>query len=255
MNGAPCKHQYLLWIKQFSVVSKNFLPFFNAKERQEFSKLAVGVSGPDGLYEGIRDRIHITNATDNNHTDVESTHQEERDILDEPNDTEFEIDSTISQSKKHEADEALDEAFRIIKGKLHTDPNLITGAIKFAERVRGMSNPRLASALHCFGNEKSSYSLKITKAAVRNAKRNKIKVQPVAVKRRKIAIGSSQKQSKRNHQEFRSSIPSNTQVQGKRLHEFAKNVFNNEPVAKKAGRSMASVTKIGRRKLLAKAKH
>ena len=155
---------------------------------------------------------------------------------------------TISQSKKHEADEALDEAFRIIKGKLHTDPNLITGAIKFAERVRGMSNPRLASALHCFGNDKSSYSLKITKAAVRNAKRNKIK----SDLRRKT---SRQKQSKRNHQEFRSSIPSNTQVQGKRLHEFAKNVFNNEPVAKKAGRSMASVTKIGRRKLLAKAKH
>ena len=162
---------------------------------------------------------------------------------------------TIFQSKKHEADEALDEAFRIIKGKLHTDPNLITGAIKFAERVRGMSNPRLASALHCFGNDKSSYSLKITKATVRNAKRNKIKVQPEAVKRRKTANGSRQKQSKRNHQEFRSSIPSNTQVQGKRLHEFAKNVFNNEPVAKKAGRSMASVTKIGRRKLLAKAKH
>ena len=128
MNSAPCKHQYLLWIKQFSVVSKNFLPFFNAKERQEFAKLAVGVSGPDELYEGIRDRIHTTNATDNNHTDVESTHQEERDILDEPNDTEFEIDSTISQSKKHEADEALDEAFRIIKEKLHTDPNLILGS-------------------------------------------------------------------------------------------------------------------------------
>ena len=84
-----------------------------------------------------------------------STHQEERDILDEPNDTEFEIDSTISQ-KKAWSDEALDEAFRIIKGKLHTDPNLITGAIKFAERVRGMSNSRLASALHCFGNDKSS---------------------------------------------------------------------------------------------------
>ena len=118
-----------------------------------------------------------------------------------------------------------------------------------------MSNPRLASALHCFGNDKSSYSLKITKAAVRNAKRNKIKVQPEAVKRRKTANGSRQKQGKRNHQEFRRSIPSHTQVQCKRLHEFAKNVFNNEPVAKKAGRSMASVTKIGRRKLLAKAKH
>ena len=235
---------------------KKFLAFFNAKERQEFAKLAVGVSGPDGLYEGIRDRIHIRNATDENHTEaVESIDLEERDMFVEVNDTEFEIDSSISQSRKREADEVLDDAFRIIKGKLHTDPNLISGAIKFAERVRGMSTSRLASALHCFSSDKSSHSLKISKVAVRNAKRNKIKVQPEAVKRRKTANGSRQKQSKGNHQEIRSSIPNNTQAQGKRLHEFAKNVFNNEPVAKKAGRSMSTVTKIGRRKLLAKTKH
>ena len=208
------------------------------------------------MYEGIRDRIHITNATDKNHTEaVESTDQEERGMFVEHNDTEFEIDSSISQSRKCEADEVLDDAFRIIKGKLHTDPNLICGAIKFAERVRGMSNSRLASALHCFGSDKTSHSLKTSKAAPRNAKRNKIKVQPEAVKRRKTANGSRQKQSKGNHQEIRSPIANNTQAQGKRLHEFAKNVFNNEPVAKKAGRSMSTVTKIGRRKLLARTKH
>ena len=101
MNGAPCKHQYLLWIKQFSTVSRNFLPFFNVKQRQEFAKLALGVSGPDGLYEGIRDRIHITNATDKNHTEaVENTDQEERGMFVEHNDTEFEIDSSISQPRK-----------------------------------------------------------------------------------------------------------------------------------------------------------
>ena len=92
----------MLWIKQFSAVSRNFLPFFNAKQRQEFAKLAVGVSGPDGLYEGIRDRIHITNVTDKNHTEaVESTDQEERGMVVEHNDTEFEIDSSISQSRKN----------------------------------------------------------------------------------------------------------------------------------------------------------
>ena len=123
---------------------------------------------------------------------------------------------------------------------------MISGAIKFAERVRGMSNPRLASALHCFGSDKSSHSLKTSKAATRNANGNKIKVQPEVVKRRKTANGSRQKQSKGNHQEIRSSIPNNTQAQGKRLHE---------PVAKKAGRSMFPGTKIGRRKLLAKTKH
>ncbi len=166
------------------------MPFFNAKQRQEFAKLAVGVSGPDGLYEGIRDRIHTTNVTDKNVMETaESTHQEERDTFDKVNDTEFEIDSTISQSRKREASKALDDAFRIIKEKLHTDPNLISGALKFAERVHGMSNPRLASALHCFGDN-TSYSLKISKGD-RNAKRNKIKG---------------------NCQEFRSSIPNNTGI-------------------------------------------
>ena len=101
---------------------------------------------------------------------------------------------TISQSKKHEADEAPDEAFRIIKESY----------IQIQIWICSMSNPRLASALHCFGYDNSSYSLKITKAVVRNVKRNKIKVQPEAVKRRKTANGSRQKQSKRNHQEFRS---------------------------------------------------
>ncbi len=56
-NGAPCKYQYLLWLKHWSTISQNFLPIFNGKEQQEFAKLGVGVSGPDGLYEGIRDRI------------------------------------------------------------------------------------------------------------------------------------------------------------------------------------------------------
>lgn len=92
------------------------MPFFNAKERQEFAKLAVGVSGPDGLYEGIRDRIHITNATDKNVTETaDIIHQEERDISDELNVTEFEIDSAISQSRKRKADKALNNVCRIIK--------------------------------------------------------------------------------------------------------------------------------------------
>ena len=198
-------------------LSRNFLPFFNAKQQQEFAKLVEGISRPDGLYEGIRERIHITNATDKNHTKaVEITDQEERGMFVEHNGTEFEIDSSISQSRKRKADEVLDDAFRIIKGKLHTDPNLISGAIKFAERVCGMSNSRLASALHCFGSDKSSYLLKTSKAATRNAKRNKIKVQPEAVKRRQTANGSQQKQSKGNHQEIRSSIPNNNTGSGQK---------------------------------------
>jgi uncharacterized protein (DUF2132 family) len=102
-----------------------------------------------------------------------------------------------------------------------------------------MSDQHLASALHCFNSDSTRSELKVLKAT-RQAKQNKIKVQPEAVRRR---------QSKGNSQGFRSVIPSQTQVRGKRLHSFAHNVANNEPVAKKAGRSMMSITKTGRKRV------
>ena len=103
----------------------------------------------------------------------------------------------MSQSRRCEVEEALKDAFKIIKGKLDTGPNFVAGVLKFSERVRGISSQRLASALHCFSSDSTSSSLKVSKAT-RKAKRNKIKVQPEAVKRRKTVNGSRQKQSKGN---------------------------------------------------------
>ena len=100
----------------------------------------------------------------------------------------------------------------------------------------------LASALHVFGSDTSRRSLTASKG-IRKGKRNKIGVQPDAVKRRKNTNGSKQKQSKGNSQVLRGLIPNNTHIQGKRVHNFTKNVLNNEPVPKKAGRLMASVAK------------
>ncbi len=78
---------------------------------------------------------------------------------------------------------ALNEAFSIIRQKLETGPNFVSAVLKFSERVRGMSDQCLASALHCFNSDSTRSALKISKAT-RQAKQNKIKVQPEVVRRR-----------------------------------------------------------------------
>ena len=152
------------------------------------------------------------------------------------------------EAKKREAEKALNEAFSIIKQKLETGPNFVSAILKFSEHVRGMSDQRLASALYCFNSDSTRSALRVSRAT-RQARQNKIKVQLEAVRRRMTKNGSRQRQSKGNSQEFRSVIPSQSQVRNKRLHNFVHNVANNEPVAKKAGRSMMSVTKTGNKRV------
>ncbi|CAB3986031.1 Hypothetical predicted protein [Paramuricea clavata] len=65
------------------------------------------------------------------------------------------------EAGKCEAEEALNEAFSIIKEKLETGPNFVSAVLKFSERVRGMSDQRLASALHCFNSDGTRSELKV----------------------------------------------------------------------------------------------
>ncbi len=170
-NGAPCKHQYLLWLKHWSTISQNFLPIFNGKERQEFAKLAVGVSGPDGLYEGIRDRItKVHPVADHSNIEPANTMWDEA-ISQTTHETEMEdaessqpTDADSCEAEKCEAEKALNEAFSIIRQKLETGPNFVSAVLKFSKRVRGMSDQRLASALHCFNSDSTRSALKISKA-------------------------------------------------------------------------------------------
>jgi hypothetical protein len=160
-NGAPCKHQYLLWLKHWSTVSRNFLPIFNGKDRQEFAKLAVGVSGPDCLYEGIRDRITtVQPVADQSNTEPANTMWDKM-ITNNIQETEFvqaePTDAESCEAEKYEAgkcedEKALNEAFSI-KEKLETGPNFVSAILKFSERVQGMSDQHLASALHCFNSD------------------------------------------------------------------------------------------------------
>ena len=56
MNGAVCKHQYVLWANKVAHGS-NFLPVFSAEQRMEFAKIAIGETMPLEYYEGLHDRV------------------------------------------------------------------------------------------------------------------------------------------------------------------------------------------------------
>ena len=123
------------------------------------------------------------------------------------------------------------------------DRNLLRGILKFTERVnkyKGQTS-RLSNAFHSFGSA-SNTSLKITAtSSLKRARKGKIYVQPEAVKRRKTKKGSKVPEAKG------SSVKKNPFVglkpQRKREHDFSKNVSDNVPVSKKAGRTMSSKTK------------
>ena len=242
-NGAPCKHQYIIWVKQLSNVAPNFLPIFSAADRQRFAFLAMGNSAPDALYEGIRDRIMPM--AGKAVPPVKSVSSDQGSFP--PLVLEDSVALPTKQYKtfkKSEVERALDNAFSTIKEKLfsgHADRNFLSSVMHFSRRVEGMPMQRLASALYTFGSLKSNTnaSRKIV-AGAKKAKHNKIHVQPEALKRRKAANGSRQKLSK-GHSSI-TDVPNNSLLRGKRVHCFSSNVASNEPVAKKSGRSMASKT-------------
>ena len=113
--------------------------------------------------------------------------------------------------------------------------------MKFCERTSKFSTSRLKSALHNFGNE-SSTSLKVTAtSSMKKMKKGKIFVQPEAVKRRKYTDGSRRPKVKGMDVKYNPFVVDSAK---KRVHRLATNIANNETVAKKAGRTMASKTKL-----------
>ena len=67
-------------------------------------------------------------------------------------------------------------------------------------------------------------------------------MQPEAVKHRRLTAGGRAKQAK--GQNVKSKVFERIAGKPKRAHQFAENVRHNEPVSKKAGRSMATKTRI-----------
>jgi hypothetical protein len=56
INGAPCKHQFVLWANKIAH-SANFLPVFSKEQRMKFAKIAIGDTMSLHHYEGLHDRV------------------------------------------------------------------------------------------------------------------------------------------------------------------------------------------------------
>ena len=140
---------------------------------------------------------------------------------------------------------ALKEALECLQNKVGlnaTDQNFLRGVLKFSDRVKNMTKSKLTASLHCFGAEGVYNTHLTTTSAVKKRKRGTIHVQPEAVERRKLGNGSKRKQNK--GQTAKNNPFKKVAGHTKRAHRFAENVQRNEPVAKKAGRSMATKTRI-----------
>ena len=54
-NGAPCKHQYVVWAS-LKKANPNFMPFFCKEDRMKFGEIAIGnaVREDDALFDELR---------------------------------------------------------------------------------------------------------------------------------------------------------------------------------------------------------
>ena len=140
---------------------------------------------------------------------------------------------------------ALKEVLESIQEKVErnaNDQNFLRGVLKFADRARKMSKSKLASNFHCFGAEGVYNTRTSATSVVKKRKRGTISVQPEAVKRRKVKNGSKRRQNK--GQTAKNNPFQKVSAKTKREHRFAENVRRNDQVAKKAGRSMATKTRV-----------
>ena len=143
---------------------------------------------------------------------------------------------------KDECHQALIDVAASIESRMDvSNQNFLRSILKFANRVQCMPTSKLTNAFHTFGAKGVTHARATATSIVRKAKRGKIYVQPEAVTRRKLNSGSRAKQSK--GQVSKNNPFSLKPSRGKRLHQFAHNVRQNQPVSKKAGRTMATKTR------------
>ena len=141
-----------------------------------------------------------------------------------------------------ECEAALTESTNAIKAKIdESNQNFLKRILKFANRANSMPVSKLTCAIHSFGAAGVNQSRATATSIVKRAKRQKKAVQLEDVKRRKRDCGSRAKQHER--QGVKSNTFRKKPERAKRPHHFAENVRHNEPMSKKAGRTMATKTR------------
>ena len=142
-------------------------------------------------------------------------------------------EQNINQSSTSNTDEALSlfgEFSSDVLAQINkSDSNFNKCLIKLIRSYKKMNTAQNSSCL-------SSYGKMFLKASTKG----RIKVQPAAVSRRKVFNGSRQKQDCTRKRKL--DLPYRKQNK-KRNHNLSENIANNQLPAKKAGRTMTSVTR------------
>ena len=177
---------------------------------------------PLNLYEGLHDRVLSL-------PDEPCS----SDLLTDSDATEVNNSSLVSFNARNEPQDLV---------RYGADQNFLRSVLKFADRAKKMPKSKLTSCFHSFGAAGVCHTRLTATSIVKKAKRGKIHVQPESVKRRKVADGTRRRQAQ--GQTLKNNPFKPVAGKAKRVHMFAEYVRRNEPVAKKAGRSMATKTRV-----------
>ena len=147
-NVALCKHQYVLWSRQFSSNATNFLPVFSSVEKRRYTELALNISGPIKAYEGLRDNILHQNATADLNADFDHDSTPRPDevtaspalgssTLQTPTSPSPGCSQDQDITLLEQADETLDSAMSYLRSTLLLrDPQLLSGYVKWSKNQR-----------------------------------------------------------------------------------------------------------------------
>ena len=205
-----------------------------------YHSFALGSSFPLSLYEGLHDRVLSLPSTAEPYP---SDLPDEEEAVQQSDLVALRRNQQQDLVTVNECKTALDEVLKSLQNKLdESDQNFLRGILKFADRAKKMPKSKLASCFHNFGAVGVSQTRATATSIVKKAKRGKIHIQPEAVKRRKLSDGTRRRQPQ--GQTARNNPFRPVAGKTKRSHQFAENVRRNEKVAKKAGRSKSTKTRI-----------
>lgn len=231
-DGAPCKHQYLIWATNLATCM-NFVPISNPDERRKLAEIALGTTLPLLYYASLRE---VNNAATDAHESVQIEDSEQHtdaipmvtsDVTADVHAT-APVDSNDKTELTNSAIISVQNACSALTGMLQNcqDSKLCEAAMKFSTRLTKLSgsslmNGKLAAALFDFGQSE------LTKG--KNGK--KIKVQPN--RKRKLGNGSRQAVSKGRPVAIHAlEVP---RKKAKQSHDLARSVRENRNCSKKSG--------------------
>ena len=178
-DGSPCKHQFIIWSNHMSK-SRNFLPYHLSKEeKRQFAVIATGSALDIDFYEGLHDRAFEDTCSNqipiNNNGLLPNTSQDQNlQPSSSKNVKEACSDSMIEDSLIAEAKEKLKNSFHYLNGLLlnNSEKSIVTGIIKFSEKIEQLPLSKLPTSLHEFGN-----NVCVASSSLKRKSRNKISVQ------------------------------------------------------------------------------